>query len=151
MWGVQKQGLIALQSTPRRPAQHTEHHHLVSPSPPIITLLATEESTRQISHLALTVSTFGVNVGRTCGTNAPRLQAPIVVACSSPTSHAIARNNLRHQRATQGTHALDLLLRHWLAVRLTENAIDSTPVHNGVFRIYDSLGISLTCFLFCLA
>ena len=89
MWGVQKQGLIALQSTPRRPAQHTEHHHLVSLSPPIITLLATEESTRQICHLALTVSTFGVNVGRTCGTNAP--QAPTMVACSFPTSHAIAR------------------------------------------------------------
>ena len=122
MWGVQKQGLIALQSTPRRPAQHTEHHHLVSLSPPIITLLATEESTRQICHLALTVSTFGVNVGRTCGTNAPHLQAPIAVACSSPTSHAIARNNLRHQRATQDIHAQvpqTPLLRHWLVLRLT--------------------------------
>lgn len=40
------------------------------------------------------------------------------------------------------------LLRHWLVVRLTGNVIGSTPVHNAVFRIYDSIGISLNCFLY---
>jgi len=43
------------------------------------------------------------------------------------------------------------LLRHWLVMRLTENVIDSTSVYIAVFQIYDSVGISLKCFLYYLA